>query len=416
LARKGYDWEHGAPLLDHTERKLTVLKEYFSQYLWVRCGTVPQQGKFRLAVVDGFSGAGRYAAGEAGSPIVFLETLQNTMVGIAAKRASEGFRPIDLECYLVLNDADPNATALLRENLAPVELAFREAIPSAKLHIEYESVPFENLYPKVKSRLKAGRFNNVLFNLDQCGDTHVDRATIVDILTTFDSAEVFLTFMIKPLLAFLSKQDPDQLLKRFAHLDIKSSDLKDLEGVMNRKEWLGAAEQIVYNHLSTAGTYASPFSIHNPEGWRYWLVHLANAPRARQVYNDILHANANTQAHFGGSGLEMLAFDPSKNGSLYLFGEEDRERAKAQLLEDVPRAIESYGDAVSVADFYRQIYRQTAAHSHDIRAAIFESPDIEILSESGGTRRRAHTIRPEDVLRLTTQRSMFSVIWPFGEQ
>jgi len=109
----------------------------------------------------------------------------------------------------------------------------------------------------------------------------------------------------------------------------------------------------------------------------------------------------------------MLAYDPSKDGSLYLFGAEDRTRAKTQLLEDVPRAIEAFGDAVSVGDFYRQIYRQTAAHSQDIRASIFESPDVEILSETGGTRFKAHTIKPEDVLRLTNQRSMFSVLWPF---
>lgn len=171
LARKGYDWEHGAPLLDHTARKLKVLQEYFAEYLRVRCGTVPQQGKFRLAIIDGFSGAGRYSAGEAGSPIVFLQTLQNTMVEIATKRAAEKFRPIDLECYFVLNDADPRATSLLREHLAPIEVAFRETLPTAKLHVEYQSEPFEKLYPQVKARLELGRFNNVLFNLDQCGDT-----------------------------------------------------------------------------------------------------------------------------------------------------------------------------------------------------------------------------------------------------
>lgn len=413
MSKKGYDWEHGAPLLDHTARKLKVLQEYFAEYLRVRCGTLPQQSKFRLAVVDGFSGAGRYSKGEAGSPIVILQTLQDTLIEIAAKRAAEKFRALELECYLVLNDADPAATALLREHLAPILLNFRQALPSAKLHVEYESASFESFYPSVKARLEAGRFNNVLFNLDQCGDTHVDRSTLIDILSTFDSAEIFLTFMIKPLLAYLRSQDPEQLLKRFAHLDIRSADLKDLDGVMNRKDWLGAAEKLVYRHLSTAGTYASPFSIHNPEGWRYWLVHLANAPRARQVYNDVLHANSNTQAHFGRSGLEMLAYDPSKDGSLYLFGAEDRIRAKTQLLEDVPRAIEAFGDAVSVGDFYRQIYRQTAAHSQDIRASIFESPDVEILSETGGTRFKAHTIKPEDVLRLTNQRSMFSVLWPF---
>lgn len=373
------------------------------------------QGKFRLAVVDGFSGAGRYSQGQAGSPLVILETFQRTMLEIAAKRAVEGFREIELEFYLVLNDADRRATAQLRENLEPVRAAFHDALPTAKLHVEFESVRFGNFYPDVKARLQRGRFNNVLFNLDQCGDTHVDKATIIDILATFDSAEVFLTFMIKPLVAFLSSQNPALLLRRFGHLGMTATDLRDLEGVISRKEWLGAAEQLVYHHLNTAGTYTSPFSIHNPGGWRYWLVHFANSPRARQVYNDILHANSNAQAHFGSLGLEMLAYDPSKDGSLYLFRDEDRARAKVKLLEDVPRAIATYGDAVSVSDFYRQIYRQTAAHSHDIRAAIFESPDIQILSRTGGTRKKAHTIRPDDILRLSDQRSIFSVIWPFDK-
>jgi three-Cys-motif partner protein len=60
MAVKPYAWTEGAPLDDHTRRKHKILSEYFFRYITVRC-QIPQQRKFRLAVVDGFSGAGRYA-------------------------------------------------------------------------------------------------------------------------------------------------------------------------------------------------------------------------------------------------------------------------------------------------------------------------------------------------------------------
>ncbi len=411
MARKNYDWENGAPLLEHTARKLKVLREYFAEYLRVRCST-PQQSKFRLAVIDGFSGGGRYDGGEPGSPIIFLDTLSKTMTEIEIRRAADGFRPIRIECFFVFNDADASATSKLKDNLQPILAAIRECQPNIEVQVSFESEPFLSLYPKIRDRLDAAGFKNVLFNLDQCGDTHVDRSTVRDILQRFRSGEVFLTFMIKPLLAYLKKDDPKALMRRFAHLEVSATAIAELDGIMHRQEWLGAAEKLVFDHLAGSAAFVSPFSIHNPEGWRYWLMHFANSPRARQVYNDILHANATSQAHFGRAGLEMLSFDPSAEGSLYLFDMDGRKKAKEQLLEDIPRAVLKFGDAMTVADFNHEIYSRTPAHSEDIRSAMFESPDLEILTPSGSPRQKAHTIRPDDILRVSSQRSFFSVFWP----
>ena len=140
-------------------------------------------------------------------------------------------------------------------------------------------------------------------------------------------------------------------------------------------------------------------------------MHFAKSPRARQVYNDVLHANANAQAHFGRAGLDMLAFDPAKEGKLYLFAAADRVAAKEQLIEDIPRTIAGFGDSISVHEFYQQVYSHTAAHSNDMRSAIFECPDVEIYTETGGTRRKAETIREDDVLRVSRQHSFFSTKW-----
>ena len=268
---------------------------------------------------------------------------------------------------------------------------------------------FEAAYPDIRRELKAQRYGNVLFNLDPYGDSHVRNSTLQDIMNSFSSAEIFYTFMIAPLVAFLSQKDPDQIRNRLSHLGI--SDLSMLEKVMGRDEWLGTAEKIVFENFQHCARYVSPFSINNPDGWRYWLIHFSNMYRARQVYNNVLHNNASLQAHFGRSGLQMLSYDPRHDdGKLYLFSEMDRIRAKNQLLDDIPRLVAESGDVMPVAEFYSRIYNATPAHADDINAAIIDSPDLEVITPLGGGRRKANTIDINDEIKLKNQKNFFSLL------
>ena len=89
MVKKSYDWDGGAILEDHTKKKHTILSEYFGEYLRIRC-KLPQQERFRLAIVDGFSGAGLYKNGEYGSPLIFIDALSNLTKEINAHRFSPG--------------------------------------------------------------------------------------------------------------------------------------------------------------------------------------------------------------------------------------------------------------------------------------------------------------------------------------
>jgi len=102
--------------------------------------------------------------------------------------------------------------------------------------------------------------------------------------------------------------------------------------------------------------------------------------------------------------------DPSDNANrLYLFDVSGRIEAKKQLYDDIPRLVTEFGDAVGVGDFYGSIYNATPAHMDDVHAAIIENPDIEVITEQGGERRVANTIKPGDVLRMKMQRSFFPI-------
>ena len=410
MAKKDYDWSGGAKLDDHSRSKHKILREYFRQYLITRC-KLPQQERFRLAVIDGFCGAGIYNCGSFGSPLIFLDVLNQTSTEINIRRSADGMRPIQIECYLLFNDADGGAIEDLKQNSAGLIGEIRENNPNLFIQIEYFSDKFDLIYPNIKTALMAGRYRNVVFNLDQCGYSKVDIDVVREIMSNWRSAEAFLTFSIDTIKTYFSRErSKNSVLKKYPELtDEIYTALNDGEEIISKNEWLGLIEKLVFHKLQGCAPFVSPFSINNPKGWRYWLLHFANRAPARRVYNDILHTNSTCQAHFGHSGLNMLAFDPREEGKLYLFDNSSRETAKRELNEDIPRLIDLHGDTLKISDFNLEIYNGTPAHSDDILDVLISNPDLEVITNLGNPRRKANTIREDDFVRLNKQRSMFPI-------
>lgn len=416
MVEKRYEWADGAKLEEHSQRKHKILREYVFDYLTVRCKR-PQQERFRLAIVDGFAGGGRYQCGTSGSPLIFIEELKSAIAAVNTQRAVQGLGAVEVECLLIFNDASRDAIELLKTHVAPMQADIMQTCPKLHLRVEYLNEFFETAYPKIKGFLEQGRYRSVLFNLDQCGHSHVERGTILDIMQSYPAAEIFYTFVISALLAFLQKDQPERLRAQLSHLGLSNNDVQALDALMSRNDWLGTAEKIVFDAFRLYAPYVSPFSINNPDGWRYWLIHFARSYRARQVYNNILHKNASLQAHFGRSGLNMLAYNPKHDEEmLYLFDDNGRASAKTQLLGDIPRLVTEAGDAMSVTEFYESIYNITPAHTDDVHAAIIENPDLEVITPAGGERRKANTIGINDIIKVKNQRSFFPMFWDAGKK
>ena len=412
MAKKEYDWLNGAELLDHTKRKLKILEDYLFNYLTIRC-QLPQRQKFRLAIVDGFAGGGRYRCGSAGSPIIFIQGLMRALTKINIDRVVQGLGEIELECLLILNDQDADVVELLKTNCAPLLADIKTQSP--KLHVQplFMAETFETAYPEIKALIQQGRYRSVLFNLDQCGVSQIKLEIVLDIMNVSPSVEIFYTFMVKSLLAYLSKNNPRLLASQLKALEISTSEQAKLHEGKSNDEWMGAAERLVFENFHRFARYVSPFSINNPEGWRYWLIHFSKSYRARQAYNIVLHDNATAQAHFGRSGLNMLSYDPRDDkGQAYLFDISDRQNARDQLMNDIPRLVTDQGDAIGVEAFYEGIYNLTPAHRDDIHTAIGNNPDLEVFTPSGGKRQKWTTISAGDTLKLKSQKSFFPMFPP----
>lgn len=406
MVKRSYDWKNRPPLEDHTQKKHKILKEYFKQYLITRCQHLHQES-FKMAIIDGFSGGGLYSHGEYGSPLIFLDTLRETTQEINISRSQKGFKLIKFNFLIIFIDRERLAINELKTNLYEIIEDIKINQTFINIEILYNCAKFENSYSSIKNNIVARNHKNVFFNLDQCGYSQVTSKIIKDIIFSWSSAEVLLTFMIGGLLTYISDSDSSNRVPLEPETASLVKDIISNRGLIVRREWLGEVEKIVFNQLKDCANYVSPFSINNPNGWRYWLMHFANNPRARQVYNNLLHSHEDVQAHFGRPGLNMLSYDPGySNGTLYLFDQDSRESSIDFLMDDIPRMISRSGKEISVEKFYQVAYSATPAHSDDIDKAIIENSELEVITGGGGVRRSSKSIKRKDIIKLKPQRSL----------
>ena len=398
-----YDWDKGAVLAEHSKCKHRILESYFREYLIKRCEN-PNSQVFKLAIVDGFSGGGIYEGNHLGSPVIFARTLLDTVKHINHTRADIGMRKVTIHCFLLVNDKDAELMDKLKEQLASYIAASKEENSGVKLNVEYSTGKFEDRVEHFVSRVNECGYGNVIYNLDQYGYSHVNRSTITRLMNTTKSVEIFLTYAIGALLTYLSMGDKNLLNKTLRHLDLTADSLKFSDDLIRKPDWLGAIERAVLGHFGMCSLFTTPFSIHNPGGWRYWFMHFSNNYRARQVYNNVLHDITSGQAHYGRSGLKMLSYNPEDEaGLLYRFDRSAREQSRQQLPDDIARVTGEWGDTIVMDDFYQVIYAETPAHSDDIHQAIMENDDLEVLTPKGRERREPGRITRDDILRLKKQ-------------
>lgn len=339
----------------------------------------------------------------------FYEELLKFSNNINIFRKTNKFKPLYIECLLLLNDSDLVAINLLKQNIGLYTQEI-EANPHLIIHLAYINGEFKSNYPIIKERIENSNCrNNVLFNLDQFGQIDADIHTIRTILHSFPRTEIFYTFAIQSFLTYVNEKSIVPYKQILNENSISTKDALDPKYLITKQEELGAYERMVFDAFSSCSTFVSPFSINNPTGWRYWLLHFSNIYRAREAYNNILHQVSSSQAHFGRSGLNMLSYNSTEQDSfLYKFDLAASEQTKQQLFTDIPRFLSNYGDSILMLDFFNDIYNQTPASSNTIKQSLIDIPDIEIIKEDGGIRRSAKSINTKsDFIKLKDQKSFF---------
>ncbi len=421
MAIHHYDWGNGpAPIQQHSVAKHRILQSYLSAYFQTLVSS-PHQDVLRLTLVDGFAGGGLYYHTNTneivkGSPFICLNATREADFLINQNR----HKKVDLEVSYFFIEADRDAylhlDKVLREEGHIADLGKSIYLRHAKFQEEADG-----LIQFIKK--KSPRNGRSIFILDQYGYRDVPTEIIQKIFTHLPSAEIILTFGVDSFLNFASdKQITQELMDEIGVPQVWQG--KTLGEVKkSERDWRYFIQSALYKNLvSRCGAeYFTPFFIRNKKGHGdYWLIHMSQHHRARDVMTEVHWDNQNYFIHYGGAGLNMfhmVGYDPDHDNSFkkqfelgFEFDDVAKEASIAALMVQIPRLIYAHDDGMSFGELFTKTCNTTPASAAIYREAIEKLLDekiIEVFSVDGMYRRSGQQIKSTDQIRPARQRSFF---------
>ena len=422
MSRNGYLWDPNGqppPIEAHSIAKLEVLREYLLAYFQTL--VVPQQDHLRLTLVDGFSGGGAYRHADTGveilgSPLIMLEAAREAEARINLGR-SKRFR-IDAQYYFI--DEDPAATAMLSQVLQD-----RGHSGQVGNQIRVVNDSFSSSANALRNAAKENSPNSgrAIFFLDQYGYSDVPFAEIQAIFSHLPKAEVILTFAVDALLTFVSDSpNSARTLQTIGIPEVlRGRTIEDIKN--NERDFRLYIQSQLYPALVSAcgAKFYTVFFIRTAGYGDYWLVHLSQHPRARDVMTGVHWSKNNHFVHYGGAGIDMFSAlgyapenDPVVTGQseLFLFDNPAAGRSVDALAAQLPRLIRAHPEIHTFGELYSRHCNSTPADSRRFKEALaklIELGELEVAGLNGAKRRSANAIKAQDRISLPAQGRLFLI-------
>lgn len=421
MSESQYDWKHGAALIQqHTIAKHNILRSYLAAYFRTLASS-PSQDLLRLTLVDGFAGGGLYVHDDTeeivvGSPFIFLEATREADYLINKDRR----KPVRLEIDYFFVEANRHAflhlDKVLRERGFAAQIGANIQLRKGKFHdVSNEIIDF--------IKKKSPRNGRSIFVLDQYGYKDVPTQLISSIFKSLPSAEVILTFGVDSFLNYASDGElTKRLLERIGVGDVLSG--RSIEDVKrSEKDWRLFIQANLYRALvdRCGAKHFTPFFIRNRKGHGdYWLIHLSQHHRARDVMTEVHWDNNNYFIHYGGAGIDMfqmVGYDPDRDSAFkgqselgFEFDDVARAASVESLVDQIPRHVYASDEGLSFGELFATTCNGSPASSEIYRAAleILVAHDvIEILGADGARHRSANQIHAKDQIKPPPQRVLF---------
>lgn len=357
------------PLEPHTRGKHLVLKAYLDQWLPILgswCG--------RIVFIDGFAGPGEYAGGEAGSPIIALDTFTGHM--------NRGV--IRAEVLYLFIEGDAARAEHLRQLLAP-----RHAMlpPNCKLHVVHGR--FDETMTTMLDQIEQGngagkRLAPTLLMVDPFGVSDTPMHVIARVLKN-PQAEVYVSFMYEAINRFKGTPEFEP------HMDalFGTSEWRQALGVAESEERKRFLFTLYREQLKQAGArHVVHFELYNGNRLVYAIFHATkHAKGCDAMKQAIWKATTGGEYAFRGSrtGQELLTFGPD----LARFSGELCARLRAPAYTPV-EALESFAQS-----------DETNFHSGHLRKALAELERAARIEVDPTSRKRRFTYPIGTRIRLT---------------
>lgn len=426
MTQSRYRWSDYKPAVikQHSIAKHEVLREYLVAYLQTLVAG-PAQDAISVTMVDGFAGGGLYIHEDTGvevlgSPFVFLQAAQEAQALLAVDRK----KPLAFNLDYFFVEKERHTCAFLSKNLA--DRGYQDRIGK---DINLLHGTFEQYYPQILNfiRDKSPKAGRSIFLLDQYGYKDVPTSQIRQIFQQLPRAEVILTFAVDSFINFagdnpataqqLQRLDIPDLLKGRTFDDIKS----------NEKDVRLYIQSCMHQALvaNCGARYFTVFFIRTTGHGDYWLVHLSQHPRARDVMTTVHWNNNNHFIHYGDGGLDMfrtLGYATRQDSSFtgqgelgFCFDDRASEASVESLALQIAPLVYECQDGIRFGDLYANHCNSSPADSARYRIAVEKligHKELIVEGPNGERRRKASTIDDKDVLKVSSQ----TILWPLIRQ
>lgn len=422
-----YAWHVGSPpprIDPHSLVKHHLVRDYLARYIQVLMSNYLIE-KLTLSIVDGFAGGGEYLAEDGaqfhdGSPLIALKTVQEAEAALNVGR--EKPRKVDAKFYFVEKLASNFGylNALLGARLAPgrigkdvvlLKQAFQDAVGPVMADIA--------------SRAGGER---AIFLLDQYAYDQVPGPLLKTIFSRVKGAEVILTFNVDSLITFLSDKEQCRAKLQQIGLD-RYIDWRTLENLKNSSPaaWRSAIQRNLARGLveESGAKHHTIFYI-TPAGstsWTYWLVHLSNSFKARDVMMELHWQQANHFSHYLEPDIFTLGYRTKDDeeatrqngldlGQAFQFDAIASDRCRSGLSEKLVPLIFDSSQPVQFSQLLENLGSSTPATADMIRLALdpaIRAGDLSAKSKDGKKRTKGTTLHVDDVLLPSPQRPLFFV-------
>lgn len=420
MSRKPFRWMtdgSGAVIQQHSVAKLEVLREYLIAY-FKTLATAPGQEEIRLTLVDGFAGGGLFHHADTqerilGSPLVFLKAAEQAQSIINSERR----KPLVFAISYVFVEKSRNAIKSLLATLKAEGYGLRIDVDIHVVCSTFEAQS-DAIIRMIKDR--SPRRGRAVILLDQYGYKDVPTPLIRHLLEQLPRTEIILTFAVDAFINFAGDNVSTRgTLTSLGIPDVfKGRTIKEIKA--DGRHFRLYIQSCLYRGLTEAcgARYYTPFFIRTEGHGNYWLVHLSQHPRARDVMTQVHWAKNNRFIHYGGAGLDMfhaLGYDPrwdeksTGQGAIAFEFDDTANDASVNLLtEQLVRLIHER-ECIRFGELYASTCNTTPADSARYRKALEQligHREVAITSRDGAERRRATTIDDDDIIRTADQKTL----------
>lgn len=417
-----YAWSVGSrpPAIDpHSLVKHDIVRDYLGRYIQVLMSNYVID-KLTLSIVDGFAGGGEYSSETGkgfhdGSPLIALDAVQEQEVRLNIGRVKP--RTVDTKYYFV-EKLSSNFEYLQRLLLAHRLSAGRVGKDVLLFKNRFEEVA-ESIIADIRRRRGGER---AIFLLDQYSYDQVSGSLLHRIFSQLKKPEVILTFNVDSLISFLS--DREQSRRKLAAMGLeKYIDWTAIEKLKSAPSgvWRAAIQRNLARGLvEVSGARHYTIFYITPIGntpWTYWLVHLTNSYKARDVMMELHWERANhfshnlepdifTLGYHGNSDSIATRQESMDLGETHHFDAMASARCKKGLTEKMIPAIYDRSTPMPFGEVLETVGSKTPGTASMIREALdpaIRSGDIVARSLKGAKRTKGSSLESTDILTRSNQ-------------